>query len=556
MCWKGGLISEAEIDRSLERLFVARFRLGMFDPPNRVPWSNIPYSVNDSPEHRALALEAARKSIVLLKNRKHILPLAANVQRIAVIGPSADDPTALLGNYNGFSSKHVTPLDGIQSRFGANRVRFALGATYVSGTSAAAQAIVQSDAFVAPHAGGNSTPAAGHDVVAEYFDNPDLQGDPKLRRQEARPGLPAVPDPALAAAGIPARGFSVRWTGALQAPVSGDYVFAVRGGGNTTRVFVDDSDMLPLNAQGRPAVTSAPLALRSSDTHTLRVEYRSPANANRSGAMQLMWVPPAEALFAEAVRVSKESDITIAFVGLNPNLEGEEMSVNIPGFAGGDRTTLELPAQQERLVRALIATHKPVIVVLTSGSAVAINYAEARAAAVLAAWYGGEEIGTAIAETLAGDNNPAGRLPVTFYKSVVQLPPFEEYAMNGRTYRYFAGEALFGFGYGLSYSSFRYSNAAAARNSDGSTRVTARVKNTSRRAGEEVVQLFIEKGAPAEAIRALAGFERIHLNAGESCEVSFSIPPGVLPAADARVSIGGGQPTGHVPHATVSVKPR
>jgi len=350
---KNGLITEAEIDKSLERLFVARFKLGMFDPPERVPWSKIPFSEVDSAEHRKLALEAARKSIVLLKNEAGVLPLRAAVKKIAVIGPSADDAEALLGNYNGFSSKHVPPLEGIRRQFEKSaEVRSALGAAYTEGT---------------------------------------------------------------------------------------------------------------------------------------------------------------EAQLAEAVQLAKGCDVTIAFVGLNPKLEGEEMRVKIPGFVGGDRTDLNLPAPQERLLGALLDTGKPVIVVLTSGSAVAINSAKERAAAVLATWYNGEEAGTAIAETLAGVNNPSGRLPVTFYKGVDQLPPFEDYSMNGRTYRYFEGEPLWPFGYGLSYSKFEYTAPRVRGKS-----VAVRVKNASSREGDAVVQLYLRSPEPQ-----LVGFQRVHLKAGESREVQF-----------------------------------
>jgi len=387
---KAGLITEAEINRSLERLFVARFKLGMFDPPERVPFSKIPYSENDSAEHRKVALEAARKSIVLLKNENQTLPLKPSVRRIAVIGPSADDAKALLGNYNGFSSKHVTPLEGIKRQWaGKAEVRFAPGSTYTT---------------------------------------------------------------------------------------------------------------------------------------------------------------PSPALLAEAVEAVKNSDVALAFVGLNPSLEGEEMPVSVPGFLGGDRTDLKLPEPQARLIEAAIATGKPVVVVLTSGSALAANYAADHAAAVLEAWYAGEEAGTAIAETLAGVNNPAGRLPITFYRGVEQLPPFEDYSMKGRTYRYFKGDALYGFGYGLSYSKFLYAGLKAQRTAKGA-RVAVRVKNDSSREGDEVVQLYVDGGgAPDDPIRQLRGFQRIHLRPGETRDVEFAIGEDGLPKNKVRISVGGGQPTGHTPH--------
>ena len=265
--------------------------------------------------------------------------------------------------------------------------------------------------------------------------------------------------------------------------------------------------------------------------------------------MQLGWIPPAGAALAEAEALVKDSDVAIVFVGLSSELEGEEMrGVNIPGFLGGDRTSLDLPEPQENLVKAAIATGKPVVVVLTSGSAISANYAAEHASALLAAWYGGEEAGTAIAETLAGVSNPAGRLPVTFYKSVDQLPPFTDYAMKGRTYRYFKGEPLYPFGFGLSYSTFEYSGLSAKRTPKGAT-IHATVKNTSARDGDEVVQLYVGGGAGEESpIRSLRGFQRIHLRAGESRQVNFTLGADDLPKSAVEISVGGGQPVANIPH--------
>jgi len=544
---KAGQIAEGEINRALERLFVARFKLGMFDPAGRVPFSKIPYSEVDSAEHRKLALEAARKSIVLLKNGNNVLPLKDSVQRIAVIGPSADDPIALLGNYNGFSSKHVAPLEGMEKQFARKaEIRYSLGATYTSQSPALLPSSVLS-----PPAGG------GHGLLAEYFDNPEFQGEPKLSRVEPRPYLqPAVNDPAVTVA-FPQRGYSVRWTGVLQPTVSGEYSIHPAGGFGrpATRLFLDETELTPEGAsqantgpgRGQPVVLHA--QLEAGRSYHLRVEYRP---QGPGGGVQIGWIPPAEPLLADAVDAVKNADVAVAFVGLNPNLEGEEMRVSIPGFSGGDRTDLKLPESQEKLVEAAVATGKPVVVVLTSGSALAANYAADHAAAVLELWYGGEEAGTAIAETLAGANNPAGRLPVTFYQSVEQLPPFEDYSMNGRTYRYFNGDALYGFGFGLSYSKFEYSGLRAKRNGKGA-QVSVKVKNTSTMEGDEVVQLYLSGAVPGDAIRLLKGFERIHLRAGETREVEFTLPAEVVPKAKVTVSVGGGQPVGSVPHAETTL---
>jgi beta-glucosidase len=515
---KSGLISEAEIDRSLERLFVARFKLGMFDPPERVPYASIPISVNDSSEHRKVALEAARKSIVLLKNDRDVLPLKASVRKIAVIGPSADDPEALLGNYNGFSQEHVAPLEGMQRQFaGKAEIRYALGANYTS----ASPSLLPTAALEPPSGG-------GHGVLAEYFESPEFQGAPKLSRVEPRPFAQLeLTDPALGKGR-----YAIRWTGTLRPTVSGAYGFTLRAPGrNAIRVFLDEKE---LQAADRPT-------LEAGHTYRLRVEYRP---VGPLGTVALGWTPPADALLAEAVQAVRDSDVAVAFVGLNPNLEGEEMRVTIPGFLGGDRTDLKVPDAQERLLQAAVDTGKPVIVVLTAGSAVAANFAAQRAAAVLDLWYGGEEAGTAIAETLAGANNPSGRLPVTFYKGVEQLPLFEEYSMKGRTYRYFTGGALWQFGFGLSYSKFTYTGLRVQ-----GPRVTVQVKNTSARDGDEVVQVYVS--GPGEAIRTLRAFQRAHLRAGQSMMVEFTIPD--LPKGKGRISIGGGQPVGAVAHVEAAL---
>jgi beta-glucosidase len=528
---KTGLIQESEIDGALERLFTARFKLGMFDPPERVPFSKIPYSENDSEEHRRIALEAARESIVLLKN-DGTLPVKSGIHKIAVIGPSADDEEALLGNYNGFSKKHVAPLEGLRGQFSKAEVRFAMGATYTPQSAAP----IPAEAF---------TPdGTRQGLLAEYFGNGNLEGSPTLQRVEDRPDL----HPGVAPEGVKtAAAFSARWSGMLRPPVTGDYLLVPRGGGRgaNLRLFLEDKELAPEGTPGRGRPVMLPAHLEAGQSYRLRVELRSQGGA--AATAQLGWIPPAEPLLAAAVDAVKESDLTVAFVGLNPNLEGEEMPVQIPGFAGGDRTDLTLPEPQEKLIEATIGTGKPVVVVLTNGSALGVTYAAEHAAAVVELWYGGEEAGTAIAETLAGVNNPAGRLPVTFYRSVDQLPPFDDYSMNGRTYRYFKGEPLWGFGFGLSYSSFQYTGLRTRRNKEGG-QVSVKVKNDSGRDGDEVAQLYFTGGGADDAIRDLRGFQRVHLRAGETKQVEFTVSARELPKEKVKISVGGGQPVGAVPH--------
>jgi beta-glucosidase len=397
---KQGLITEAEIDTALKRLMTARFRLGMFDPPEMVPYARIPFSQNDTPEHRQLALQSARESIVLLKNANATLPLRKDLKSIAVIGPNADAPEVLWGNYNGRPSRLITPLAGIKNAVSADtKIVYAAGST--------------------------------------------LAGDS----------------------------------------------------------------------------------------------------------------PQADKMIEEAVKAARESDASVLVLGLSSKLEGEEMKVDVPGFHGGDRTDLSLPQSQEALLKAVVATGKPVVVVLLSGSAIAVNWANDHAPAILQAWYPGGEGGTAIADVLFGDYNPAGRLPVTFYKSVDQLPPFTDYSMQGRTYRYFKGEPLYPFGYGLSYTRFAYSNlrvnSVKAREP---VKATVDVTNTGEREGDEVVQLYLTDVAASVPvpIRTLVGFERISLRPREKRSVTFTITPRqmslidnndkrVIEPGEFLISVGGSQ---------------
>ncbi|HWC97456.1 MAG TPA: glycoside hydrolase family 3 C-terminal domain-containing protein [Candidatus Sulfopaludibacter sp.] len=526
---QAGNIAEAEITRAAERLFVARFRLGMFDPPERVPYARIPYGENDSAPHRQMARTAEREAIVLLKNEGGILPLKQAVSKIAVIGPSSDDPVGLLGNYNGISSKQVTPLQGIRQQFPKSKVQYAQGANYTASTNA-----LVSSGFL-------STPdGKGQGLLAEYFDNSDFQGQPKLQRNEPRVYFDAnMEEPAVVSA-VKGDKYSIRWTGMLTPPVSGDYVLSARTGqwnrDGRIKLFLDGKEANPSGRRTGPP----PIPLEGGRKYAVRVEY---TQNGRGGGAELNWIPPAAAMLAEAEKLARESDVALVFVGLNGTQEGE----------GHDRSAIELPEAQENLVKAMIATGKPIVVILTSGSALAVNSAATGAAAVLAAWYGGEEAGSAIADTLAGINNPSGRLPITFYQSTQQLPAFTDYAMKGRTYRYFTGEALYAFGHGLSYSTFAYSGLTAKRTAAGAE-IRATVKNTSTREGDEVVQLYIA-GKPGEeaAIRELRGFQRIHLRAGESRQVNFTVAAADLPKSTVEVSVGGGQPIGGTPHVKGSL---
>ncbi|HEV2417802.1 MAG TPA: glycoside hydrolase family 3 C-terminal domain-containing protein, partial [Terriglobia bacterium] len=334
----------------------------------------------------------------------------------------------------------------------------------------------------------------------------------------------------------PMKAFSVRWTGTITPPGAGDYTFGVNNhrcfrceGHEIFKVYLDgklviDSDSS--NRQSGPSSFTTHFA--NASPHDLRVDYSHQSPLFGAGAV-FNWKPPVEVLREKAVRAANQADVVVAIVGLSPHLEGEEMPIHIEGFNGGDRTNIILPAAQQDLLKALAATGKPLVVVLMNGSALAVNWAEQHAAAILEAWYPGEDGGTAIAETLAGANNPAGRLPITFYSSLSQLPPFEDYSMQNRTYRYFHGKPLYTFGYGLSYSSFTFNNirlSAKSLRAGQPLTVKLDVRNTSQVAGDEVAELYLTD-PPSETapIRALKGFERIHLAPGESKTVVFTVSP-------------------------------
>ena len=536
-----GLVTEAQVDTALARLLRARFRLGMFDPPERLPFAaaraDAPPAVTviDGLAHRALALDAARKSLVLLKNAGGVLPLRRDLGTIAVIGPNADDVDLLLGNYNGLPTDPVTPLQGIRRAVApGTRVLYARGADLAPGMPTFT--VVPQEALR---------------LRGEYFADHEFEGQPRLRRDDANVDFTwwdTVPAP-----GLPSDSFSVRWTGTLTAPVSGSYALGVRAQGGV-RLFLDDSVFVEFSDRHVVLTQWASVPLTGGSPRRLRLEY---LDRRADALVQLVWAVPNPRLRDEALDAARQADAVVMMLGLSPRLEGEEMPVDVPGFRGGDRLDLDLPAPQQELLEAVTAVGTPVVLVLLNGSALSVTWAADHVPAILEAWYPGQAAGTAIADVLFGHVSPAGRLPVTFYRSVEQLPPFDDYAMRGRTYRYFTGEPLFPFGHGLSYTTFAYHDLRVpdtVRPGD-TVHVTVEVRNTGSRAGEEVVQLYVgdlEASVPVP-VRTLAGFQRIALAAGERRTVGFAIAPrhlSVINAAGERmiepgtftVSAGGKQP--------------
>jgi beta-glucosidase len=606
-----GLISKQDADVNLKRLFKARFQMGMFDPPEMVAYARIPFSENDSAANRELAKKAAREAMVLLKN-DGLLPLKTAPKKIAVVGPIADSIPALEGNYNGTSSRYVTPVEGIRKVFAGAEVTFTPGTKFLR-----APVTIPASAY--------RTEDGKAGVTAAYFTNKDLSGTPAATRVEAQLG------PAMGMGGMGMFGgsrlpegvgtgdWSGRWTGMLKADESGKYDLAISGSG-AVRVWIDNKlvidDWVERAMAGRgapadPKVASARatvVTLEKGRDHALKVEMfrtaaaaaATPAPGGARGAAGAPGAPPAPGApagpggpggpgapgapggqragggmfgasgptlswragvtdVADAVAAARQADLVVAFVGLTRELEGEEMFGRaLPeGFAGGDRTIIDLPKDEQALIEGVKAAGKPMVVVLMNGSALGVNWADQNANAILEAWYPGEEGGTAIAETLAGLNNPGGRLPVTFYKSVNDLPPFEEYSMKGRTYRYFEGKPLYPFGYGLSYSKFAYSNAkvsAATLKAGANLVVDVDVKNTSTVAGDEVAQLYLTfPTLPGAPIRAMRGFQRVNIAPGQTQHVRFTLTPRdlsmvneagtrLVAAGAYKLFIGGGQP--------------
>jgi beta-glucosidase len=527
-----GLVTEREIDVALTRLFATRFRLGMFDPPERVRWAATPYAVNQSPAHDALARRAAQSSLVLLKN-DGILPLPRDLRRIAVVGPTADDVMSLLGNYYGTPAAPVTVLQGIRDAVPGTEVVYARGCDLVAGREDPGAMPVIDTAYLRSGRG-----AAERGLRASYHRGRGFDSAPVLtridRRVDFRWDRGAPTDELVARGELPAAQalagdqFSVRWTGELLPPVTGRY-----------RLQVAANDGVRLSLDGRliiDAWSDAP-RLRGQVVEVDLVADRPVAleldyyEAERDAAVRLAWtLPGAKSPFDEALAAAREADVVVFAGGLTGDVEGEEMDVSFPGFAGGDRTDLRLPEPQRALLQALNATGKPVVLVLTTGSALAVDWAQAHLPAILVAWYPGQRGGTAVADVLFGEANPGGRLPVTFYRETEVLPAFDDYAMRGRTYRYFEGTPLYPFGHGLSYTRFAYADLHLDRTRAGpqdTVRARATVRNVGERAGEEVVQLYLHALAPSRprARQELRGFARIALAPGEAREVEFTFRP-------------------------------
>jgi len=554
---KNDYLKESAIDTALVRLFTARVKLGVFDPPQMVPYTKIAASELDSAEHRALALKLANESMVLLKN-DGALPLKTTGAKILVVGPLAEQTRVLLGNYNGIPTHTVSILEGLKQEFAEDTIQFMQGTGFLS-----KQAQPVPNALLTT----DGQPGVKADYLNQNIVNfsGERASSTAALATRVEPGIDIAAQP-LPAAAANADPLSVRWEATLTPTKTGDYNLGVETDG-FFRVFLDGKLVTIANYPHGVETVTGKAHLEAGKPYKLEVEYQRTANA--APHLRLMWGKMDRGVDPAVVAGAQNADVVVAVVGITSELEGEEMNVNEPGFKGGDRTSLDLPEPEEKLLEALSATGKPLVVVLTNGSALGVNWANAHANAILDAWYPGEEGGTAVAQTLSGKNNPAGRLPVTFYKDVSQLPPFEAYGMKGRTYRYFAGTPLYPFGYGLSYTKFSYSKLtvpSAAVEAGKPVVVEATVTNTGTRAGDEVAQLYLEFPAvPGAPLRALRGFERVHLAPGASQTVRFELETRdlsmvteagepIVAEGAYTVSVGGGQPDTGAPAVARSFK--
>lgn len=506
-----GKIDEQDIDKAVVRLLEARFALGEMDDPEQVSWTKIPFSVVASAAHDSLALDIARKSMTLLQNKDDILPLKRGGLTVAVMGPNANDSVMQWGNYNGMPSHTVTILDGIRNALGADdKLIYEQGCSWVERT------LIQS-VF------NQCKSAAGQGFTARYWNNVKREGDPVTTTQVTTPFRFCTSGATVFAPGVNLTDFSATYNSVLTPQQSGEVVFEIYTYGSGRLRINGEEVKRFFNTHGGRSLNYT-LQVKAGTPYEIELDFeyfRSDAQLNFDiGFKKKVDID------ASVARV-KDADVVIFASGVSPVLEGEEMGVNLPGFKGGDRTDIELPSVQRELINALHRAGKKIILVNCSGSPIALEPETKNCEAILQAWYPGQAGGTAVAEVLFGDYNPAGRLPVTFYRNMSQLPDFEDYNMTGRTYRYMTQQPLFPFGYGLSYTTFEYGKLVLANDrikSGEPLKLTVNVTNSGQRGGEEVVQVYLKKQEDAEGpVKTLRAFKRIYIPAGKSVDVEFSL---------------------------------
>ncbi|MDY6444419.1 MAG: glycoside hydrolase family 3 C-terminal domain-containing protein, partial [Bacteroidales bacterium] len=521
---KKGLISEADIDVNVRRILEARIKLGMFDPAERLPWAKLDEKTLSSAAHTALAAKAAREAIVLLKNENDVLPLRKEGITIAVVGPNADDARVILGNYNGYptAANTQTILEAIRAAAPDAKVIYEKGCDLV-------------EPFITTHY--LDRMGEGKGLHADYYNDTAFGGGVVTSVDYDEPLTLNTTSPALAhedcawTDGLNLTGFSARYSGSFVADFTGEMNYAIRGSG-TYKLIVNGKTITQQNEPPRGRFSFggffrslAPTNFRveAGQKYDVTIELTQPEANSASFSFDLYSRRPVD-LPAVAERV-KDADVIVMVSGISSNEEGE----------GHDRTYIELPEIQQQLLAEMDATGKPVILVNVSGSAIAFGGVEKQYDALVQAWYGGQACGLAVADVLFGDYNPAGRLPVTFYASTDQLPAFTDYSMENRTYRYFRGEPLYPFGYGLSYTTFSYGQAKVS-GKPAAMKLTVPVTNTGARDGEEVVQVYVKSlDNPDAPIKSLKGFARVKIAAGKTANVTVQLGSGAFEFYDASI---------------------
>lgn len=508
---KKGLIAEETVDVSVKRLLKARFELGEMDEPEKVSWTKIPFSVVASAAHDSLALEIARKSMTLLMNKDNFLPLKRGGLTVAVMGPNANDSVMQWGNYNGMPPHTVTILDGVRNILGAeDKLIYEQGCPWVERT------LIQS-AF------SQCKSDEGLGFTARYWNNLTHEGDPVTTAQVTTPFRFCTSGATVFAPGVNLTDFSATYNSVFTPKESGEIVLEVYCYGSG-KLRVDGEEVKSFSNKHGARKTTHTMKVQAGKSYNIELDFeylRSDAQLNFDLGFKK------DVDIRKSVERVKDADVVIFASGISPSLEGEEMGVNLPGFKKGDRTDIELPAVQRELIDALHRAGKKIILVNCSGSPIGLEPETKKCEALLQAWYPGQQGGTAVAEVLFGTYNPAGRLPVTFYRNIYQLPDFEDYNMTGRTYRYMQDIPLFPFGYGLSYTTFNYGKVSLNKGeiTDGQTvKLTVSVTNTGERGGEEVVQVYLKKqGDTKGPVKTLRAFKRISIPSGQTVNVEFEL---------------------------------
>ncbi|MBP5506512.1 MAG: glycoside hydrolase family 3 C-terminal domain-containing protein, partial [Prevotella sp.] len=498
---KRGFITEAEVDKHVIRLLEGRFDLGEMDDPSLVEWSKIPYSVMDSKEHRQLALDMARQTIVLLQNKNNILPLQKNKERIAVIGPNADNAPMMWGNYNGMPNHTITILDGIKAK--QKKI------VYLPGCDLTYDKVM--DCLFASQCSFEGKKG----MKGTFWNNRNMEGKPVTTQYYTTPVAVTTAGMHNFAPGVQIEDFSAKYETVFTPKESGEYVVNVEGCGHF-ELYIDGVQKFR-HRTWRTTPNSIPIQAERGKSYNIEVRFSHIQTYNANLKINVAKELPID--YQQVISQLKGIDKVIFVGGISSALEGEEMPVNIEGFKGGDRTNIELPSVQRNFLKALKAAGKQVIYVNCSGSAIALLPETESCDAIVQAWYAGQEGGTAIAEVLFGDINPSGKLPVTFYKNTEQLPDYEDYSMKGRTFRYMTDKPLYPFGYGLSYTTFSYGDARL----DGKT-LTIPVTNTGNRDGEEIVQVYLSRpDDPEGPIQTLRAFKRVSIPKGKTVNVSLTL---------------------------------